>query len=476
MLKSISLENYKCFKDKTDIEIAPLTVLCGVNSSGKSSILKSLLMLKQTFEDTNTSDQMLFNGKYIDNGTFSEILCDQHSENFFTISNTFELKRSKETASKDNVQFRDLNRLYYRNDVEKFIINYCVSIDNSGASLYANKLHAIDVNIEVELKTGSINSRIELCRNGKKTYTVRGTQIPDVAGNLGDFNINNAICYFRNMTLNSIYEERMNPSTKLFIPTLTSIFSILPSQYIQLQYIAPLRENPMRRYIADKKVVDVGVSGEDTPLLLKNKQKNTVVGVMAPESEDNYVPSQTVCESNKFIDLIGSWMQYLELGTLFLDNRQQDLVKVRINKHNLVDVGFGISQSLPILAEGIIMSSNQTLILEQPEIHLHPKMQMRMADFLLSLSTHDKSVVIETHSDHFVNRIVRRYMEDVEVRDKIQIYFVDQNELGMSFITPIVIDEVDGALCENENFFYQFSNETAKIIDVGYRNLQKQES
>lgn len=74
MLKSISLENYKCFKNKTDIDIAPLTVLCGVNSSGKSSILKSLLMLKQSYENTLSFNEITFNGKYVDNG-FSRMLC-----------------------------------------------------------------------------------------------------------------------------------------------------------------------------------------------------------------------------------------------------------------------------------------------------------------------------------------------------------------------------------------------------------------
>ena len=64
MLKSITLENYKCFKEETTIDIAPLTVLCGVNSSGKSSILKSLLMLKQSYENVDATNQMTFNGKY----------------------------------------------------------------------------------------------------------------------------------------------------------------------------------------------------------------------------------------------------------------------------------------------------------------------------------------------------------------------------------------------------------------------------
>lgn len=89
------------------------------------------------------------------------------------------------------------------------------------------------------------------------------------------------------MSLNSIYLYKNTPETKLFIPAIVSIFNIISSQYKQIQYIAPLRENPKRRYIADKEVNYVGVSGENTPLLLKRIIKNNWRGILAPKSEDD---------------------------------------------------------------------------------------------------------------------------------------------------------------------------------------------
>ena len=120
MLKSISLENYKCFEklkvdDKDELEIAPLTVLCGVNSSGKSSILKSLLMLKQSYEDNSVSNYILLNGKYIDNGTFNEVVFDNAKKSYFSISNSFEIKRKIDKINRDLMSHRDLCRLYYNN-------------------------------------------------------------------------------------------------------------------------------------------------------------------------------------------------------------------------------------------------------------------------------------------------------------------------------------------------------------------------
>lgn len=266
----------------------------------------------------------------------------------------------------------------------------------------------------------------------------------------------------------------MSSHTKLFIPAIISIFSIIKLQYSQLQYIAPLRETPRRRYIADKEVNNVGVSGENTPLLLKRIAKNKCYGVFAPLSDDEFNLSDiNIIKNDEYSSFINSWMNYINLGEISLDNRQKDLIKVKIGRQNIADVGFGVSQVLPILTEGLYLSPNQTLLLEQPEIHLHPKMQMRIADFLLSLCIQNKSIIVETHSDHFINRIVRRYMEDEKLRSKIKIYFIDKNSSGISKIESVNVDEVEGAVCSNENFFYQFANETAKIVDIGYRNLQR---
>lgn len=480
MLKSISLTNYKCFNkirvdNGDELELSPLTILCGVNSSGKSSILKSLLMLKQSFEDNSVSNYMLFNGKYIDNGSFDEILYDKSKDRDFTISNTFEISKTYDRITKDITNLRDLRRLYYNNSIQKFVIKYSVSVINGDNLVYSNRLKKIAININIyKDNLIDLTSEIILENTTKNKYTIHFKNIPDVSGKIGSHIIEDCSCYFGGMSLNSIYKDNMNDIIKLFIPTITSIFNIVSIQYLQVRYIAPLRENPKRRYIADKNVNDVGIAGELAPLLLNKISRKKWRGICAPNSEDDFRLSNYMPDKNdfSFINILNSWMHYLELGGISIDgsNNQKDIIKVRINNHNITDVGFGVSQSLPILTEGIFLSPSQTLLLEQPEIHLHPKMQMRMADFLLSLSVQNKSIIVETHSDHIINRIVRRYMEDEGVRDKIKIYFLDE-----STITKVSIDEVDGAACTNSNFFYQFALETEKILDAGYKNLEVKE-
>ncbi len=474
MIKNISLENYKSFKNETNIEIFPLTILCGVNSSGKSSILKSLLMLKQSFEESNVYNGMLLNGKYIDNGTYNEILNSKSKEDSFTISNAFVLTKNKSAESKEYNIFKTLSRLYHKKEIEKIEINYKITITHGSGSLYSNQIKNIDLKINVFVSSTIIASSINMSLKDKKKYKILGHNIPDTStGNLGSVLIDDCFCYFSNMSLNSIYKEKIEYQNTMYIPSLVSLFNVVPTQYAQIYYIAPLRENPARRYISDRDVVNVGIAGENTSLLLNSLYKKTKSSVCAPSSEDDYIASSSNFEKTNFMNILNSWMEYMDLGTINIETMQNELIKIKSDNQNLADVGFGVSQGLPILVEGLSLYSNQVLLLEQPEIHLHPRAQMKMADFLLSLIAHDKTVIVETHSDHFINRIVRRYMEDENIRDKIRIYFIDKDSDGLSSITPIRIDEVDGAICDNENFFYQFANETSRIIDIGYRNLQK---
>lgn len=89
MDSAVIVKNYKSYKDETTIELKPLTLLCGVNSSGKSSIMKSLLMLKQSFQNHNNRGEITYNDKYVNNGDFKSIAFSE-SESVM-ISNRFSI-------------------------------------------------------------------------------------------------------------------------------------------------------------------------------------------------------------------------------------------------------------------------------------------------------------------------------------------------------------------------------------------------
>ena len=128
---------------------------------------------------------------------------------------------------------------------------------------------------------------------------------------------------------------------------------------------------------------------------------------------------------------------FIKLGLLQpLDVKSEKAIMYRIlfqlggPKRNeavtIADVGFGVSQLLPILVLGLRAENSSLLLLEQPEIHLHPRLQANLADFLLTLADQGQRIIVETHSDHFINRLRRRIAEDPtdELRNKVNILFV----------------------------------------------------
>ncbi len=91
MLREISLEKFKAFDTLEELSIKPLTILCGVNSGGKSSIIKSLLLLKQSYENTSAINEATLNGQYTTNGLMKDVIYNGKGD-AFSIENTFEIK------------------------------------------------------------------------------------------------------------------------------------------------------------------------------------------------------------------------------------------------------------------------------------------------------------------------------------------------------------------------------------------------
>ena len=149
--------------------------------------------------------------------------------------------------------------------------------------------------------------------------------------------------------------------------------------------------------------------------------------------------------------------KYLELGVKIGNSK-------KIN--DLTQVGVGVSQVLPILVSGLLAESDTTLIFEQPELHLHPRVQSRLADFFLSMTPLGKQCLVETHSEHIINRIRLRIAEGSEGspwHDAAKVYFVENKNDGSTF-REIKIDECGSILVWPEGFFDERQQETERIL------------
>jgi predicted ATPase len=145
------------------------------------------------------------------------------------------------------------------------------------------------------------------------------------------------------------------------------------------------------------------------------------------------------------------------------EQRQEYEVKIRTKGSkdwvDLPDVGIGVSQVLPVLVQCFYAPANSIIIMEQPEIHLHPSAQAALADVMIDVISSredgkDRNIqlIIETHSEHFLRRLQRRIAEDKIPQDKVSAYFASVSKAPAK-LESLRIDEFGNILNWPENFF-----------------------
>lgn len=476
MLRSIGFENYKCF-ERAKVDIAPLTILCGVNSSGKSSIINSLLMMKQSYENTVMENNMSLNGAYIKCGSFEDISTNKNN-NPIKFCVEYELNRPAKywkgqgtnESKTDIVGYKTLSKIFVNMyNIGKILVKSTILLkknDNINA-LQDNVVDEYDIELtpyidDKEQKKISIS----LKHQQNKEYRIVIENIPNSEPKI---ELGSCVCYFENLTLVNAYAISVRPSNIRIDGVLANIyliFRINAMQFKNVKYLTPLRVYPQRNYILENEMDGVGLGGEYTPQIMRKYAGKKICGFVPPTEEK----LQGVIKIKKFERLVNLWMEYLGLGEYSL-NQASEMIKLNVGDYNISNVGFGVSQVLPILVSGLLERGNELLMLEQPEIHLHPAAQMAIADFLLSMAINKRGLIIETHSDHIINRIIKRVLQDKsgELNNMIKIYYVDHEKP----ITQILIDSQKGITNAPKQFFTQFGSESMEIAKIAMENYRE---
>ncbi len=245
---------------------------------------------------------------------------------------------------------------------------------------------------EIERRFGFINYEVK-----KDKEYLEWSNIPSYASITNNCFSFPCKCTFSGLQITDIYSKKMPENAKPVIPNVLSIIRIVSKQFSGIEFIAPLRTMPERDYKIKNDATNVGLAGEFTSVILAKKNSEIKeCNILPPLTEDLLIRQKPV--EMEYNDLLKSWLEYLDLGEYKISGDSGN-VDIFINDNNIADVGFGVSQVLPIIVQGLNLTQEQLLLLEQPEIHLHPKMQMRLADFLIELAYSNRNVIIETHSD-----------------------------------------------------------------------------
>ncbi|MDQ7041223.1 MAG: DUF3696 domain-containing protein, partial [Rhodothermus sp.] len=222
----------------------------------------------------------------------------------------------------------------------------------------------------------------------------------------------------------------------------------------QVYYLGPLREHPKRQYLwSGAQPTGVGSRGE-----------RTIDALLASSRHGKYL-SQGPGRGKKKRTLqeqVAFWLQELKLVSNFqikAISKTEKIYQVLIQADRnstfvpLPDVGFGVSQILPVLTLLYYVPERSVLLLEQPEIHLHPSVQAGLADvFIDAIKTRKVQIIVESHSEHLLRRLQRRIAEEKLSAKEAALYFVTYSQ-GESRIESLQLDSYGRIENWPENFF-----------------------
>jgi len=217
-------------------------------------------------------------------------------------------------------------------------------------------------------------------------------------------------------------------------------------------YLGPLREYPKRIYTwAGDAPSDVGRRGE-----------LAVAAMLAAKDKDKYIPpGRKKRRIWQLEEMIAHWLQEMGIIHSFtlkrIESRKDYEVKVKKTEHSpevlITDVGFGASQVLPVLVMCYYVPEGSVLLLEQPELHLHPLAQCWLADvFIDAIKNRKVQIIVESHSEHFVRRLQRRIAEKAIDVGQTALYFCKM-ENSRSVIEKLDVDMLGDIKNWPEDFF-----------------------
>lgn len=244
-------------------------------------------------------------------------------------------------------------------------------------------------------------------------------------------------------------------------------------------YVGPLRESPQYIYGLPPypEVTHVGLKGEFTASVLEHF-KNELIDYPLPP--DLLREGKSV-ERASLAHALQVWLEYMGLlENVNTTDRGKMGTELTVRSHgvkrdlDLTSIGVGVSQVLPTLVTGLIAPRGTTFLLEQPELHLHPRVQSSLADFFLGLARVGKQCIVETHSEYLVNRLRRRVAEDESdgLVKQIQIFFVEREE-GKARFQSVDLNDYGAIIKWPKGFFDEGPSESQLIMEAARRKRQR---
>lgn len=391
-ITAISVKGFKSLAEEQSIEILPLTLLAGANSSGKSSLMQPLLLLKQTLEASYDPGPLLLDGPHV---RFTDA---------------------------DQV----LTKLNGRSAVKEFSVGFETSNGDSLREVF--RLNQGGLGFDLAESEQEVSGKKLILRTGGAVgeetiedifpWLLSLRRIPGEAG----WPVKRLRC-FLSFSAAGAGESFVDPTPEIFFgPLLRRII-----------HIPGLRGNPERSY-------NTSAVGESFP----GTFENYVASIILAWQE----------ASDKRIDLLGQALESLGLTWRIvarpIDATRVELLVARLPRKgksakgdlvNIADVGLSVSQVLPVLVALLIAEPGQLVYIEQPEFHLHPQAQQALAPILAEAAGRGVRVVAETHSAILLLAIQALVAEDKLSPDLLKLHWFQRDSRGATRVTTADLDE-----------------------------------
>ena len=406
----IAAQKFRCFDKIEEMELRPLTILVGENSAGKSSFLA---LIRYLVELTSISETASFNKEPFFLGSYEQIAFNPGGKSGRSDQITFQLRKTIDEAAK---------QAHYRNFKFADEIEYTIVWKNIASQAHINSLLMKVGDVEA---AADFTNRSGYLKKGDVKYDADLSKVSD-SNEPGLIRGPNQIS---TLIYQSLREAEANvPTKREFRSSLFEAMDAIQSaswiDQLSVHASAPVRTAPQRTYNpTDQSPVPDG--SHVLNMLATQKRTNKEKWKILKQELDRFGIASGLFRSFD-IRLLGS--------------RESDPFQAQVKiggiPSNLIDVGYGISQVIPIIYE-ISEAADRYILLQQPEVDLHPRAQAGLGLFLLAASS-SKHIVIETHSDYLIDQVridLRKSKGKISPND-IAVYYFERLGTSVSGSPP----------------------------------------
>ena len=405
MISSIGLHNFKAFAD-LELDLAPITLFLGPNNCGKSSILASLRLLAQTVDSYDPYVALLLSGSMGDFGTYKDIVYRNHRARPMTLSVSVHAGSGgpglwKPSAS-DTSDVLTIHLDYKYRTKRRELILRSAEVEVNGRRLLRTAYSARSERQLVEQIGGAV------VPPPIKSALSDGLRMQNFAPRLLTYRLRNRDS--ERSAVGEFLTKRVAQDAELAGRAAMAIAYRLRD----IEYIGAMRVPPSRTYkYTGERRRRVGPGGEEAAgMLMMDSARGGKRSLKVLESMKQWLSAAGIASDVKIVPLS--------------DRHYEIRVEHPITKEhqNLADVGQGVSQILPVLVAGLHLSEGSALVVEEPEIHLHPRAQAALGDFFLTLFEKGVQSIIETHSEYLLLRLLQHVASGAISPDDVSIYYV----------------------------------------------------